>query len=462
MASAAVAVFDGLPTYTKDEVELNNCFAKLFGGGADGHRWIQEGLASLLEAPGKALIRLQQVNQVDATDSRELSFQSSEVRIGRKPDNDVVIPIAGIGRHHVRILNNGGKFFLEDLGSANGTYLNDKKLKPHEAVAISNGASFLVFPYQFTFSSEEVWHPEMNVRIASGEARVRRWQESSIGRQNGLSLFSLRVLPDIGSAVLAISQNLLETAVQRMTRDEVSHLVVSDTGLIEFLMLSVLERASRDLRFPFRFSLAPFEEPTLGESGISKEYVVGLTGCVGTVEVFLPASLLQRARKSQANVQPASVPAVWPLLLTGGYADLSAAELSGLELGDILLYGDSRQLLLPRTAGRAESGWRILRDGERMSVEEYFERNPLMENQESGAGMKPDLSSLPVRVHVVLSQLDMTLAELDRLTPGAIVEIQREKNAPVQLAVNGKIAGAGELVEVEGRLGVRITNWFTQ
>ena len=72
---------------------------------------------------------------------------------------------------------------------------------------------------------------------------------------------------------------------------------------------------------------------------------------------------------------------------------------------------------------------------------------------------KPDLTTLPVRLHVVLGQLEMSLAELNTIVPGTIVELNREKSEPVQIAINGKIAGRGDLIEVEGKLGVRITGW---
>lgn len=75
---------------------------------------------------------------------------------------------------------------------------------------------------------------------------------------------------------------------------------------------------------------------------------------------------------------------------------------------------------------------------------------------------KPNLATLPVRVHIVLSHLEMSLAELNKLRPGSIVELDRDKSESVEIAVNGKIAGAGELVEIEGRLGVRISNWNAQ
>jgi flagellar motor switch/type III secretory pathway protein FliN len=39
------------------------------------------------------------------------------------------------------------------------------------------------------------------------------------------------------------------------------------------------------------------------------------------------------------------------------------------------------------------------------------------------------------------------------------VELDHQKNALVSLAVNGKILGEGQLVEIEGRMGVKILSW---
>lgn len=83
-------------------------------------------------------------------------------------------------------------------------------------------------------------------------------------------------------------------------------------------------------------------------------------------------------------------------------------------------------------------------------------------DSEQANSQKPDLATLPVRVQIVLSQIELSLADLSNLKPGSIIDLNRDKSEGVQLAVNGKIAGAGELVEIEGRLGVRISNWNAQ
>jgi len=50
------------------------------------------------------------------------------LNIGRHDDNDVVIADSKASRHHARIYNNHGQYWIEDLKSKNGIYLNDIKL----------------------------------------------------------------------------------------------------------------------------------------------------------------------------------------------------------------------------------------------------------------------------------------------------------------------------------------------
>jgi type III secretion protein Q len=71
----------------------------------------------------------------------------------------------------------------------------------------------------------------------------------------------------------------------------------------------------------------------------------------------------------------------------------------------------------------------------------------------------PDLTQLPVRVHVILSEKEMTLEQASGLTRGAILDVDCDKSGIVSLAVNGKVLGEGRLVEIDGRFGVKILAW---
>lgn len=59
-----------------------------------------------------------------------------EFIIGRDPkQSDLCIPDSSVGRQHARILRRAGTFFICDLGSANGTRVDGRRLlKNNETV----------------------------------------------------------------------------------------------------------------------------------------------------------------------------------------------------------------------------------------------------------------------------------------------------------------------------------------
>jgi pSer/pThr/pTyr-binding forkhead associated (FHA) protein len=48
--------------------------------------------------------------------------------IGRHGDNEIILPDSQVSRHHAEIVMQGGRWLIADLGSANGTYVNGKRL----------------------------------------------------------------------------------------------------------------------------------------------------------------------------------------------------------------------------------------------------------------------------------------------------------------------------------------------
>lgn len=48
--------------------------------------------------------------------------------LGRHPDCDVVLDVQAVSRQHARILREGAHFFVEDLGSRNGTFVNGERV----------------------------------------------------------------------------------------------------------------------------------------------------------------------------------------------------------------------------------------------------------------------------------------------------------------------------------------------
>ena len=54
----------------------------------------------------------------------EFPVAQTPVTVGRSPNNDIVIDNALVSRHHIKIVQDGRHYIVEDLGSGNGTLLN--------------------------------------------------------------------------------------------------------------------------------------------------------------------------------------------------------------------------------------------------------------------------------------------------------------------------------------------------
>lgn len=70
--------------------------------------------------------------------TRRVALSEGENVIGRDPSAPVFLDVAGVSRRHARIVVSDGEAILEDLGSKNGTILNDRRVTA--AIALTDGA----------------------------------------------------------------------------------------------------------------------------------------------------------------------------------------------------------------------------------------------------------------------------------------------------------------------------------
>jgi pSer/pThr/pTyr-binding forkhead associated (FHA) protein len=73
------------------------------------------------------------------------------VRIGRSPESDILLPDTGVSREHARIFQVGQDYFVEDLGSTNGTWVDGERIRQHR---LKPGALVRVGPYEFRFAAD--------------------------------------------------------------------------------------------------------------------------------------------------------------------------------------------------------------------------------------------------------------------------------------------------------------------
>lgn len=63
----------------------------------------------------------------------EFSWNADEIFVGKEDSCTIKLQDAGVSRKHARVFRKGDQWFIEDLGSSNGTWVNFKKRGVNEA-----------------------------------------------------------------------------------------------------------------------------------------------------------------------------------------------------------------------------------------------------------------------------------------------------------------------------------------
>ncbi len=78
--------------------------------------------------------------------------KDKEILIGRDPNADIYIDNVNVSWHHAKIEKRNGKYYITDLNSTNGTYVNDEPIKSKE---INFGDKITLGLYSFIFQQEQ-------------------------------------------------------------------------------------------------------------------------------------------------------------------------------------------------------------------------------------------------------------------------------------------------------------------
>jgi diguanylate cyclase (GGDEF)-like protein len=129
---------------------------------------------------------------------RRVQLGTAPFEIGRSSSNDLFIDQESISRHHARISFDGASYWIADLGSTNGTYVNDElvreqRLRDGDQVRI--GRSILKF---MTGENVEVHYHEEIYRLMTVDGLTqifnRRYFNEALEREVNRSRRYTRVL----------------------------------------------------------------------------------------------------------------------------------------------------------------------------------------------------------------------------------------------------------------------------
>ncbi|MCD8104830.1 MAG: FHA domain-containing protein [Lachnospiraceae bacterium] len=78
---------------------------------------------------GTYMLYAEEVNRESYAYHNYIVLASTEIRIGRAQDNDIVCPETMVSRYHASLFFDGKKWRIKDVGSANGVYVNGKRVQ---------------------------------------------------------------------------------------------------------------------------------------------------------------------------------------------------------------------------------------------------------------------------------------------------------------------------------------------
>lgn len=96
-------------------------------------------------------VYLKLINRKDSLPFKIKEYYSIDdaITLGRHGDNNIVIKDPFISKRHFQIMEDEGDYYLEDLNSANGTYLNGDKI--FDVVKLNDGDIIRVGQIEFLF-----------------------------------------------------------------------------------------------------------------------------------------------------------------------------------------------------------------------------------------------------------------------------------------------------------------------
>src|SRR3984957_899098 len=143
------------------------------------------------------------VLKFESSSLKEVPLGTRPVTIGRAPDNDIQIDNLAGSNYHARVYSEAGSLVVEDLGSLNGSFLNDIRV---ERAMLKDGDSILIGKHQILVdqlheaaSSLDVLRkspaPRMNETMVldTHERRQMLEQAAAAGERSQLSPERMRV-----------------------------------------------------------------------------------------------------------------------------------------------------------------------------------------------------------------------------------------------------------------------------
>ncbi len=259
----------------------------------------------------------------------------------------------------------------------------------------------------------------------------------------------LSALP--GTALLEVEPGLVSRLVALVSGSPApaagaTELTPMETSALDLMVLAALDGAAEVTPIPELLAPRLVRDAPAPPSPLAIDLLLEAGPVRGRARLLLPPAAVEALAGPPELQEPLTA---FPLFasLRGGSAPLRPEELEALAPGDVLLADapPEERLRLCFPGGFTALG--------RVAGGAFLVERTTMENP---------LEQVPVLVEIELARVPLTLSDLARLSPGSTLPVQLDRRGLVTLRIGERPLGRGELVEVDGAVGVRILSLEVQ
>jgi serine phosphatase RsbU (regulator of sigma subunit) len=212
------------------------------------------------------MAKLEVIEGPDSLVGRAFALDKDSMILGRDQKTDIVLPVHSVSRRHARLVRQASKFFLEDLGSTHGVYVNGQRVDAR--VPLDDGDELRITDLVLRLTLTEVEDPPSVIR-----------DKISVDATND-ELYALNPRVKL-QMILDLSRHLSraldqETLLKNLLEYLLKLFPLADQGLVALWRknrLEVREQQTRKGRADFPYSRTLLKQALAEEAGILSEDV---------------------------------------------------------------------------------------------------------------------------------------------------------------------------------------------
>jgi type III secretion protein Q len=286
--------------------------------------------------------------------------------------------------------------------------------------------------------------------VLGGEVSIRGRLLPGIPEPGGSALFPIELVALAGKASLAVECSFAARLADHVAGGAgapppATSLSPAQRAVVELAVLGALDAVASEADVEGALAPRLGTRPSIPDRPVCVEVSVTAAGAEGRALLCLPAAALRALRGTPAlPAGLADVPV--PVALRVARAEVDPDDLARLAPGDVLALdpspGAEAALLLPEGV---EASGRL--DGDALAIDALRDHEG-----------RPIEGPPPVVLGIEFASVSLPLGEVSRIAPGAVLGLGLDRRGLVRLRIGDRDVARGELVDVDGALGVRITS----